>query len=94
MKTISFSLPMKIDDFALPGKNKIDREIVRGQIEHMKEPISSKNEYEKWLNELEVPFHDCKSNGGRIRDNAKYGSWIRRNDPIAFQVGYNEWARQ
>jgi len=29
--------------------------------------------------------------GGRIPDNANYGSWMRRNDPIAFEVGFGEW---
>jgi hypothetical protein len=51
----------------------------------------TKADYEEWLNELETPSEDLKSEGGRIPDNAKYGSWMRRNDPIAFQVGYNEW---
>lgn len=47
--------------------------------------------YERYLNELDIPFHDQKSNGGRIPDYCKYGSWLRKNDPIAFYVGYNEW---
>jgi hypothetical protein len=55
----------------------------------------TKKEYEREvLNQIEVPFHDCKSNGGRIPDNAKYGSWLRRNDPIAFRIGFNEWAAE
>ena len=51
----------------------------------------TKNDYEQSINELEVPFHDCESNGGRIPDNAEYGTWLRRNDPIAFNVGFNDW---
>lgn len=51
-------------------------------------------EYEAWINEIPVAWADCKSNGGRIPDNAKYGSWLRRNDPIAFNVGYQEWTTE
>jgi hypothetical protein len=51
----------------------------------------TKKEYEKWLNELGVPDHDLKSFGGRISDTANYGTWLRCNDPIAFEVGYYEW---
>ena len=50
-------------------------------------------EYEDWLNELGVPDKDLESNGGRIPDGDKYGSWLRRNDPIAFRVGYDDWVR-
>ncbi len=53
----------------------------------------SKQDYTEWLNELEVPNEDLKSNGGRIPDNADYGDWMRRNDPIAFNVGLNEYRR-
>jgi len=51
----------------------------------------TKQNFEEWLNELEVPFDDRKSNGGRIPDYADYGTWLRRNDPIAFNVGFQEW---
>lgn len=51
----------------------------------------SKNDYEIYLNELEIPELDKKSNGGRIPDSSDYGTWLRRNDPIAFQAGYNEF---
>lgn len=50
-----------------------------------------KKQYEEYLNELGAPEDDKKSNGGRIPDHAKYGSWLRRNDTIAFEVGYREW---
>lgn len=36
------------------------------------------------LNEIGVPESEKKSNGGLIPDHAKYGSWLRRNDPTAF----------
>lgn len=47
--------------------------------------------YEEYLNELGVPDDDLRSNGGRIPDGSKYGTWMRKNDPIAFNVGYREW---
>lgn len=47
--------------------------------------------YEKYLNNLGVPEDDKKSNGGRIPDCTNYGGWCRRNDPIAFEVGFSEW---
>lgn len=50
--------------------------------------------YEEWLNELGVPEPDMKSEGGRMPDSAKYGTWMRRNDPVAFNVGYGEWKRE
>ena len=51
----------------------------------------TKEAFTEWLNELEIPFDDLKSNGGRIPDNSRYGTWLRRNDPIAFNVAFNEW---
>jgi len=50
----------------------------------------TKKDYTKYLNELEVSMDDRKSNGGRIPDHCKYGDWLRKNDPISFEVGYNE----
>lgn len=50
----------------------------------------TRKQYEKYLNEIGIPVDDLKSEGGRIPDNAKYGRWLRKNDPIAFNVGYNE----
>ena len=46
------------------------------------------------LNELGVPFHDQKSNGGRIPDHAFYGNWLRAHDRIAFNVSYQETRRE
>ena len=50
----------------------------------------TKKEYEEYLNEVETPEDDLKSNGGRIPDTSKYGTWLRKNDPIMFNVGYSE----
>jgi hypothetical protein len=51
----------------------------------------TRHNYEIYLDEIGIPEHDKKSNGGRISDSANYGAWLRRNDPIAFEVGYREW---
>lgn len=53
----------------------------------------TKNDYEEYLNELGIPEADKKSNGGRIPDHVPYGTWLRRNDSIAFEVGYNDYKR-
>lgn len=57
----------------------------------------TKQDHVEWLNELPVPSDDLKSNGGRIPDEVewehKYGDWMRRSDPIAFNVSYQEKAR-
>lgn len=50
----------------------------------------TKAEFESDVNELDVPFADRRSNGGRIPDTAKYGTWLRKHDPIAFRVAYRE----
>lgn len=55
----------------------------------MKQP--TRKHFEIYLNEMSTPYMDLKSNGGRIPDSAKYGTWLRRNDPVAFDVGYNEY---
>ena len=51
----------------------------------------TRGEYEEALNDIGIPLDDTKSEGGRIPDYAKYGTWIRRNDKIAFNVGYNNY---
>lgn len=53
----------------------------------------TKDQFEESLNELEIPNDDLKSNGGRIPDHLEYGTWLRRNDPIAFNVAYNDHKR-
>jgi hypothetical protein len=51
-------------------------------------------QYEEELNDIGAPDDLKKSNGGRMPDNANYGTWLRNNDPIAFNVGYNEWCME
>jgi len=54
---------------------------------------ATKLNYEIDLNEIEVPENDKKSNGGLIPDYCKYGSWLRKNDTIAFECGFSDWKR-
>jgi len=51
----------------------------------------TKSEFVNYLNGFGIPEDDKRSNGGRISDHAKYGTWLRKNDPIAFEVGFREW---
>lgn len=48
------------------------------------------------LNELPIPGEDLESEGGRIPDcwAGRYGEWMRRNDPIAFEVAWQEEQRR
>jgi hypothetical protein len=56
-----------------------------------KAKLPSKGDYEEYLNELGVPEDDKRSNGGNVLDSARYGSWMRRTDKVAFNVGYQEY---
>ena len=56
--------------------------------------LATKEAYTEWLNEIGTPNEDLKSEGGRVPDNAKYGNWVRKHDPIAFNVGYREYVRE
>jgi hypothetical protein len=49
--------------------------------------------YEKLLNDIGTPEHDHPRNGGRVsfRSLDKYGTWLRRYDPLAFDSGYQDW---
>ena len=52
-------------------------------------------DYEEYLNEIGIPENDKWSNGGRIRPTCtQYGTWMRINDPIAFNVGYQDYIRE
>ncbi len=59
----------------------------------MKAKTNYKKEYEEYLNELDIPEDDKRSNGGRIPDHCKYGTWLRRNNPIAFNAGFDAFMR-
>jgi hypothetical protein len=53
----------------------------------------TKKEFEDYCNEFECPEHDHPENNGRVSWSMvnKYGTWLRKNDPIAFEVGYRDW---
>ena len=54
----------------------------------------TRTEHAAFLDELGVPDDDLHSNGGRIPDRAQWGQWMRRNDPIAFNLSYQENVRE
>ncbi len=54
----------------------------------------TRKDYVEWLNEVGTPRDDLKSEGGRVPDNAKYGEWVRKHDPIAFNVGFREFQQE
>jgi hypothetical protein len=58
----------------------------------MKQP--TRKNFETYLNDMSTPYMDLKSNGGRIPDSAKYGTWLRRNDPIAFNIMFSDYKRE
>jgi hypothetical protein len=47
--------------------------------------------YEQYLNEYGMNETQYNRRGTPIK---KYGSWLRLNDSIAFNVGYNEWVTE
>jgi hypothetical protein len=59
-----------------------------------KEDRPSKIAYERHLNQMGIPEDRKKSNGGRIPDYVKYGTWMRVNEPGAFESGYQSWKKE
>lgn len=54
----------------------------------------TKKQYEQILNEIGESFDEDKFIiGGKFR-RMKYGSALRKYDPIAFEVGYNEYVSE
>jgi hypothetical protein len=49
----------------------------------------TKKEFERQLNDLENP-HQCPT----CKRKWKYGTWLRRTDPILFDVQYRENERE
>lgn len=51
------------------------------------------NDFIEHLNEIGVPEYDKQENNGRVPThfNNAYGIWLEKNDPIAFQVGLQEY---
>lgn len=60
------------------------------------EDLLFRQKYEDFLNDLGCPHHDSPHNHGRVPYSCIdiYGTWLRLNDPIAFDVGYNEWMQE
>jgi hypothetical protein len=56
-----------------------------------KDERPSKISYERHLNQTGIPVADKKTNGGQIPDYVKYGTWLRVNNPDAFEDGYRQW---
>ena len=55
---------------------------------------SLRDSFEVYLNDLGCPDHDHPETGdGRVPYSHVeiYGTWLRQNDPIAFNVAFNEW---
>jgi len=56
------------------------------------ETAKSRDEYEEYLNELGCPDEDMAPDGRVPHSHMlAYGAWLRIHDPIAFNVGFNEW---
>ena len=55
----------------------------------------TRRNYERHLNEMSVSYEMCWIGGRNIfyDQRCKYGSSMRKHDPIAFEVGFNEWRR-
>jgi hypothetical protein len=51
----------------------------------------TEQDYVDYLNEIPVDADDIEDGGGRIPIGTKYGDWMLKNDPVAFNVGYREW---
>jgi len=56
-----------------------------------KDERPSKISYERHLNLTGIPAANKKTNGGLIPDYVKYGTWLRVNNPEAFEEGYRQW---
>lgn len=56
----------------------------------------TKKQAEETLNEIGCPDHDHPENDGRCswRMVNRYGTWLRRHDPVAFNVFHQEYARE
>ena len=67
--------------------------------------VKTKKQYETWLNDLGCEFENCvyltnkNRNGGHLTEKAlikalveyRYGTILRKYDPIAFECGFNDW---
>ena len=60
--------------------------------------VKSKNEYEEYLNELEISEEQEYILGGQLRKELYHkrlwGEACRKFNPVGFEVGYQEWLHQ
>ena len=56
--------------------------------------MKTKKEYEKYLNEILT--YEANVINGRAKEGRKgtYGTWLRKNDPIAFEVSFSDWEQE
>ena len=54
----------------------------------------TKKEYEKYLNEIGLSLDEDHFIIGGKKRNGKYGTMLRKHDPIAFEVGFRDWERE
>lgn len=54
----------------------------------------TKQDAERYLNDAGIPEQDKRSNGGRVMDSVPYGTWMRRNDPIQFDIIWKQYNRK
>ncbi len=54
----------------------------------------TKTEYQQYLNEMGDTISDDDWIMGGKKRKGRYGNALRRHDPIAFEVGYNDWVRE
>lgn len=50
-------------------------------------------QHEDYLNQLEAPEGTSSLSKRRIKEGG-YGTWLRRNDPIQFEVSYREQLKE
>jgi len=64
--------------------------------EASKKTASVEDDYTEYLNEIGVPEHDHPESDGRVPWDMinNYGDWLQQNDPIAFNVGLNEYEQE
>lgn len=53
----------------------------------------TKKNYEEYLNGLGYEDTEKMIIGGKMR-RGKFGTMMRKHDPIAFEVGYREWSSE
>lgn len=56
-------------------------------MEHKK----TRSGFERHMNDEGIPYHEKKSNGGRVKDGSNYGSFLRIHDPNLFESMFQAW---